>query len=254
MKDTGRTALITGAGSGIGSAVAQRLACRQGMKVALLGRTRSKLQEVANEIVQSGGQPPLVLVAHQEDKVEVDQAVAEMLEAFGRVDVLINNAGILQIGNSVDYDIEDWDRTMAINFRGPLLLSQAVIPHQRRHGSGIIINNASTLGLRPIAGCAAYCVSKAALIMLTKCMALEEAPHGIRVMVICPGAVDTPIHEDPNQPEKKSDFLEEIAKIHPLGRVGTADDIAAYVEFLISRDASWITGSVVTIDGGISLT
>jgi NAD(P)-dependent dehydrogenase (short-subunit alcohol dehydrogenase family) len=138
-----------------------------------------------------------------------------------------------------------------VNLRGPVLLAREVIPLQRRQGSGVIVNNASTLGLKPVPGVAAYAVSKAALIMLTRCLALEEAPHGIRALAICPGVVDTPIHEVPGG--KNAAFLDEMGKLHPLGRVGTADEVAALVEFLVGPEASWMTGSVVTIDGGISI-
>jgi NAD(P)-dependent dehydrogenase (short-subunit alcohol dehydrogenase family) len=247
---TARTALVTGGGSGIGRAVAHRLA-RGGTRVAILGRRRERLDAVADEIAAAGHERPLVVPARQEDARQVREAVAAVAGALGRIDILFNNAAIYRAGSACDAPVELWDETMAVNLRGPVLLAREVIPLQRRQGSGVIVNNASTLGLKPVPGVAAYAVSKAALIMLTRCLALEEAPHGIRALAICPGVVDTPIHEVPGG--KNAAFLDEMGKLHPLGRVGTADEVAALVEFLVGPEASWMTGSVVTIDGGISI-
>ncbi len=245
----GRVALVTGGGSGIGAATARRLAGR-GMRVALMGRTRSRLERTAEDITAAGSPSPLVVEGHQEDEESVRAAVTQVRETFGAIDVLFNNAATYEPGTTCEAPLESWDRTLAINVRGPLLLARAVVPLMRERGGGVIVNNASTLGLRPIAGFAAYSVSKAALISLTRCLALEEAKHRIRVLAICPGVVDTPIHDRPD----REAFLSDVASLHPLGRVGTADEVAALVDYLVADDASWMTGSVITIDGGISLT
>jgi NAD(P)-dependent dehydrogenase (short-subunit alcohol dehydrogenase family) len=141
-----------------------------------------------------------------------------------------------------------------VNLRGPFLLTREVLPVMRRQASGVVINNSSTLGLRPIPGTAPYCVAKAALIMLTRATAQEEAQHGIRVAAVCPGVVDTPIHRQRFGGEQPpAEFLEEMGRLHPLGRVGRPEEVAELVLFLASDSSSWTTGAIVTIDGGISL-
>jgi NAD(P)-dependent dehydrogenase (short-subunit alcohol dehydrogenase family) len=245
-----RTALVTGGGSGIGAAFALRLA-RRGMRSAILGRDQAKLERTADDIAAETDLRPLVVAADQQDEAAVGDAVNRVSEAFGRIDILFNNAAVYEFGTAADASMELWDKTMAINFRGPLLVARAVLPLQRQQGSGVIINNASTLGFRTVPGVATYACSKAALLMLTQCLALEEAEHGIRVLAICPGAVDTPIHKA--EGTDREQLFERLAAIHPLQRVGTADEIAALAEHLVSDDASWMTGSVITIDGGVSL-
>ena len=134
-------------------------------------------------------------------------------------------------------------------------MTREALPLLRENGGGVIINNASTLGLRPVPGSAAYCVAKAGLVMLSRACAIEEAGNGVRSLAICPGVVDTPIHRNrgggPN--DSASDFLQAAAGMHPLGRVGTSDEVASLVLFLASDESSWTTGSVITVDGGISL-
>ena len=249
MSET-RTALITGGGSGIGAAVAQRLSA-QGVRVAIIGRTREKLEAVADSIAENGHDKPLILPADQSNESEVTEAVGRTVEAFGSIDFLFNNAAVYEQGTTCDATLESWDRTLSINVRGPVLLCRAVVPVQRRQQFGVIVNNSSTLGIKPLGGYSAYSVSKAALLTLTRCLALEEAANGIRVLAICPGVVDTPIH---GSSEESKEFLEKIAKFHPLGRNGTADEVARLVEYLASDNASWMTGSVISIDGGIALT
>lgn len=248
-------ALITGGGSGIGAAVARRLASR-GVHVALLGRTRASLEAVRDGIDRAGGPSPVVVVAHHEREDEVADAVAAARDVIGKIDILFNNAGVYEPGAACDVSLESWDRLMAINFRGPLVVSRAVVPILRTQGGGIVINNSSTLGLKPIPGFAPYSVSKAALLALTRCLAIEEAPHGIRVLAICPGVVDTPIHNRCNDDAARNGtaFLENMGRLHPLGRIGKAEEVAGLVDFLVTPGASWMTGSVITIDGGISLT
>ena len=249
MSET-RTALITGGGSGIGAAMARRLAAR-GVRVAILGRTREKLEAVAASVIEDGNDEPLILPADQADEAEVNEAVGRTFEAFGSIDFLFNNAAVYEPGTTCDATLESWDRALSINVRGPVLLCRAVVPVQRRQNFGVIVNNSSSLGIKPLGGYSAYSMSKAALLALTRCLALEEAANGIRVLAICPGVVDTPIH---GSPEESREFLEKIAKFHPLGRNGTADEVARLVEYLASDDASWMTGSVISIDGGIALT
>jgi len=250
MQFSGKVILVSGAGSGIGRATAEAFAA-EGGRVALLGRTRSKLEEVA------AGLPPdcaLPVVARHEDPAEVTQAVRTVLESFGRLDVLINNAGAYTGGSASETSLEDWNQGLAVNLTGPYLLTQEALPHLRHDRKGVVINIASTLGIKPIPEATPYCVAKAGLIMLTRATALEEAKNGVRVNVLCPGVVDTPIHRQRvDDPAHLGAFLKELGDLHPLGRVGEPAEIAALVLFLASDASAWTTGAVFTIDGGILL-
>lgn len=240
-------ALITGGGSGIGAATARQMA-HAGFRVALLGRTRARLERVAGEIRDGGHPEPLVIPCRQELEAEAELAVSLTHEAHGRLDVLVNNAAIFEPGAVRDATAEHWSTMLAINLQGPVFLSRAALPFLEET-RGVIVNVSSTLGERPVAGYAAYSASKAALISLTRSLALEEASRGIRAVAICPGVVDTPIHGDEGRPEK----MAAMAEMHPLGRVGTPDEVAGLVLHLCGEHSRWITGSVFTIDGGISL-
>ncbi len=240
-------ALITGGGSGIGRATALHFA-QNGYQVSLLGRTRAKLESVAEEITQAGWGEPLVINCRQEDQAEAELAVSMTEEAFGRLDVLFNNAAVYCGGSARESTTEEWEQQLSINVLGPLYLARAAL-NPLEKTQGVIINNASTLGIRPIAGYAAYSASKAALVSLTKSIALEEAQRQIRCVAICPGVVDTPIHGEGD----RSAQMEAMGPFHPLGRVGTPEEIASLVYYLASAPSKWITGSIITIDGGISL-
>lgn len=246
-----RVALISGAGSGIGRAVAERF-LREGGRVALIGRTHEKLRAVADPA------PPEschILVGRHEDPEFARRAAVETAEVFGRIDLLFNNAGAWGAASVADTSDDLWSTTLASNVTGPFLLTREVLPVMRRQRGGVIVNNASTLGLSPIPGAAPYCAAKAALIMLTRSTAIEEAASGIRVNAICPGVVDTPIHAQRIGPDRAAldAFMEEAGRQHPLGRVGTPEEVAALVLFLASDESSWTTGAIVTVDGGISL-
>jgi NAD(P)-dependent dehydrogenase (short-subunit alcohol dehydrogenase family) len=247
---TDKVALITGGGSGIGLAIADRFV-REGGHVALMGRTAATL----NTAVAALGDHALAIAGHHEDPADVQRVVETVVATLGRIDVLVNNAGTFRPRTIADTTPAEWAASLAENLTGPFLLTREVLPVMRRQRAGVVIHNASTLGLRPIAGAAAYCVAKAGVIMLGKALALEEAAHGIRALTICPGVVNTPIHHQrPGVDETNfASFLDDMGKIHPLGRVGTPEEIAALACHLASDEASWMTGSVITIDGGVVL-
>ena len=239
-----KVAIITGAGSGIGLAVARRY-CEAGGKAVLFGRTAAKLESLAAEL---GEDKALVVCGRHEDPGDARRAVEATRERWGRADLLFNNAGTYNPAALASTTDEDWQEALASNLTGPFLMTREALPLLRENGGGVIINNASTLGLRPVPGSAAYCIAKAGLLMLSSACALEEAGNSVRSLAICPGVVDTPIHGS-----RGADFIDAAGGMHPLGRVGTADEVASLVLFLSSDDSSWTTGSVITIDGGISL-
>jgi NAD(P)-dependent dehydrogenase (short-subunit alcohol dehydrogenase family) len=247
-----RVAVITGGGSGIGRALAERF-CREGGRVALVGRTPAKLDHVAAGL---GAERALVFPGAHEDPAHATHVAEQTVRRWGRIDVLFNNGGTFDPSSVADTTDAAWAATLAANLTGPFVLSRAVLAPMRAAGRGVVVHTASTLGLKPIAGAAAYSVAKAGLIMLGKAMAIEEAGHGIRVLTVCPGVVDTLLHRQrPGivDDDAQRAFLGEIAPVHPLGRVGTPDEVASLMLHLASDESSWMTGSVVTIDGGIVL-
>ncbi|MBI4605224.1 MAG: SDR family oxidoreductase [Planctomycetes bacterium] len=251
MRFAGKAALVSGAGSGIGRAIAEAL-LEEGARVVLFGRTLEKLEAVASR------HPPDRTVAVQgrhEVPEEAARAVERALEAFGRLDVLVNNAGSFLGGTVGETSLEAWSESLAANLTGPFVLTRAALPQLRRERRGAVVNVASTLGLKPIARAAAYSVAKAGLIMLTRATALEEARNGVRANAVCPGVVDTPIHarRASGGPEGVAAFLEALGKQHPVGRIGKPEEVASAVLFLASEASAWTTGAVITIDGGISI-
>ena len=252
MRFSGKVALVSGAGSGIGKAIAEAFSREEG-KVILLGRTLSKLEEVAAKLPGPGA---LAIRARQESPGEVAAALEQAASTMGRLDILVNNAGIYTAGFAGEMPQEAWEESLAVNLTGPFVLTRAALPLLRLERQGVIVNVASTLGLKPIPGAASYCVAKAGLIMLTRATALQEGRNGVRANVVCPGVIDTPIHRQRvgDDPGRQEEFLMNAARLHPVGRVGRPEEIASLVLFLASDAASWITGAVVTADGGISLT
>ena len=247
-----KSAIVTGASSGIGRAAARRLA-RDGFGVLVVGRDGPVLDEVCREIAQDGGraaaQPADVTSAGAPAAI-----VAAALSAFGAIDALVNAAGIIATGTVEETTDEGWDVMMAVNVRAPFrLLREAAKPLIARRGA--VVNVSSVNGLRAFAGVAAYCVSKAAVDHLTRCAALEFAPKGVRVNAVNPGVTVTNLHRRGGMDETRyADFLERAKATHPLGRPGTAEEIADLIAFLVSPSSGWITGETIAIDGGRHLT
>ena len=237
--------LVTGASSGIGAAIAIAFA-EAGWDVMAAGRDEGRLEEVADvsaKIVTWSGE-----LAESED---CDELVRDALDEFGHLDCLVNNAGVLVRANVGDTSDEEWRYTMAINLDVPFFLSRAALPHLLS-SEGSIVNIASDWGLRGGKRAAAYCASKGAIVLLTKAMAKDHAPEGLRVNAICPGDVDTPMlaaEADENGMELDA-YLEEAAAESPNGRVGTPEEIAGLALFLASDAATHITGAAIPIDGG----
>lgn len=248
----GKTVIVTGATSGIGRAVARRFA-QAGADVVAIGRKTSALTEVKNEISDAGGRSQ-VIAADVTDTAEMEKVVTGVIDSSGRVDVVVNAAGYISSGTIESTSLEAWDAMMNVNLRAAFHLMQITAPHLIKT-QGSIVNISSVTGLRSFPGVLAYCVSKAGLDQLTRCAALELAAKGVRVNAVNPGVVVTEIHKRGGMADDTyEEFLEHSKTTHPLGRVGTAAEVAELVCFLASEDASWITGATYSIDGGRALT
>jgi NAD(P)-dependent dehydrogenase (short-subunit alcohol dehydrogenase family) len=241
-----KVAIVTGAGSGIGRACAIALA-REGAKVALVGRRRERLEETAHEC----GDSVFVVAADVTMPNEVTRVVEQTVAHFGILNVLLNNAGLLHIGTAEQITEEQWDQTFNVNVRGLWLLSRAVLPAMRKVGGGSIINMASVLGINGARNRAAYAPSKGAVVLLTKCMAIDHGQEHIRVNAICPSFVETDLTAAviSKAPDPASVRSERIA-VHPIGRLGQPEDIAGMAVYLASDESAWVTGSVFPVDGG----
>lgn len=239
LKD--RVCIVTGASSGIGEAICQVMQL-EGAKV------------VGIDIQSNSDQSVPMHMADISDENAIFNAVSEIANQHGRIDVLVNNAGIWAPGTIETMNLESWERIFAVNVRGTYLASKAVIPYMKKQKEGSIINISSNYGLVGGLNCAAYVASKGAIITLTYSMALDFAPYGIRVNCICPGTIDTPIIQNPmknmTQVELDAVNASRIAR-HPLGRIGTPAEVAPGVIYLASNSESgFVTGSILAIDGG----
>jgi NAD(P)-dependent dehydrogenase (short-subunit alcohol dehydrogenase family) len=215
---------------------------------------RDAAEETAAKITAEGGRS-IAVTANVAVADEVDAAVASATAAFGRVDVLYNNAGVDSRGSVADATEDDWDRCFAVNAKGTFLLSRAVVPHLIAAGGGSIINQGSVAALVGVPNFAAYCAAKGAVVSLTRSMAVDLAPKRIRVNAICPGTVYTPLMEPMLRARGDGDLEAGLAKTlvkYPIGRLGTPEEIASVALFLAGDGASFLTGSIVTADGGMT--
>lgn len=240
-----RVALVTGGGGGIGAAICRRLG-EEGAIVLVVDVVSAAAQEVADGIRRSGGRAEAVAV-DLTSRSEVDAAVAKAILRHGRIDVLINNAGINRRGALLDLTDDDWDATLAVNLTAIATLTRAVLPHLIAQGGGAIVNTASQWGIHPAPGHIAYNTSKAAVVSFTKSLAVDYAPHNVRVNAVAPGEVRTPMIEARLAREGRS--IAELDEKVPYGRIGTPEEIAAVVAFLASDEAPYVCGAVLEATG-----
>ena len=245
-----RAMLVTGASSGIGRACARALG-REGARVVAAGRRRERLDDVVAAIRKDGGEA-VAVTGDVREEATCAAWVREAVARFGGLDGLVNGAGVLGAGSVIETTPAEWDRQMDSNLRSIFLLTRTAAKELiRRKGS--VVNLSSVAGMRPYANLAAYCVTKAALDMYTRCAALDFAPHGVRVNAVNPGVVVTELHTVTNAVADYAGFLERSKTTHPIGRVGQVEEVAALVLFLMSEEAGWITGVTYSIDGGRAL-
>ena len=252
MKLQGKTVIITGAAAGIGAASAELFAS-EGAIVVAVDLDRTTLDGLSARIANAGG-TCLAIRGDVSQRDDVHLVVEKAIERFGRVNILFNNAGIVPTGKVDAIDEDQWDLAMAVNVKSMYLFCHALVPHFKKHGGGVILNTASATALRAVLDRACYTATKAAVVGLTKSMALDYVRDNIRVNCLCPGTIDTPslaqrIAAFPDPAEARKNF---IAR-QPMGRFGTAEEIARAALYLVSDEAAFITGMAFAIDGGFSI-
>jgi len=244
--------LVTGASGGIGAESAYHFS-RLGCKLSLVGRNTRAMEEVAVRCRKEGSPQVVVLTLNIGQEQDCSQAIADTVSNLGGLDVLVNNAGMFHTSDFANVTMEEVDKSMQVNLKSTLKLSQEAIPHLAR-SKGNIVNVSSICGLRAYPGATAYKMSEAALDQLTRCSALEVASKGIRVNSVNPGVIVTGIFEKAGMTSHQvEEYYEECKRLHPLGRAGTAEEVATAIVFLASKDASFITGQTIAIDGGRSV-
>lgn len=247
MSFAGKVILITGASSGIGAATAKHFA-GLGATLALAGRNMDNLKEVASNC--STKSIPLLLTGELTNEKDNQSIIDKTVEHFGKLDVLVNNAGVIETGSIENTSMDQYDRVMNTNIRSLYQLTMLAVPHLIK-SKGNIVNVSSVNGMRAFPGVLAYCVSKAAVDQFTRCVALELATKEVRVNCVNPGVTITNLHKRSGMnPEQYEAFLKRSQETHAMGRPGQPEEVARTIAFLASGDASFITGASVPVDGG----
>lgn len=241
----GKVAAITGAASGIGRDMALIFA-REGATVAVLDVRPERAKQTADLIESEGGKAGFFPVDVR-DKEQVEQAFAAVIDAFGRVDVLVNDAGTTRPGSVVNTTFDDWELVLDTNLRGTFLCSRAVLPGMLERGAGAIVNIGSVSGMGGDSEAAAYNAAKGAVINLTRSMAVDFGPHGIRTNCICPGGIGTPVVLRAMTEERQATMGASV----PMGRIGKPAEIGYLALFLVSDEASYVNGAIIPADGGL---
>jgi meso-butanediol dehydrogenase / (S,S)-butanediol dehydrogenase / diacetyl reductase len=247
MRFQGRVVIITGSGSGLGRVLAHRFAA-EGAAVVVADVVGQRAITVADEISEAGGRS-LAQTTDVTNAADVEAMVEAAREAFGSVEILVNNAAKATDADFLDVSEEAWDEDVAIALKGSFLCSQAVLADMTENRSGVILNISSVNALAYF-GNEAYSAAKAGILSLTRSLAVRYGPFGVRVNAIAPGTLRTPAWEQRRQ--KDPDVFERVAKWYPLGRIGDPEDVAGAALFLASDEATWISGAVLPVDGGLT--
>ncbi len=249
MQLDGKVALVTGAGSGIGRAIATLFA-NKGATVAIMGRRENVLEELLSELILHG-RDALVVSGDVSDPETCNSICERVYKAYGAFHILINNAAILERGKCVETSDASWHRMVSTNLSGPFQMCRAAIPYMLKSRGGVILNISSVVGMVGEKNMSAYCATKSALTSFTKSIAIDYGSQGIRANSICPAYVETDLNrEHLAKLRKDKEEWQKIIDAHPLGRIGTPEDVAQAAKFLCSDEASWITGVDLPVDGG----
>jgi 2-hydroxycyclohexanecarboxyl-CoA dehydrogenase len=252
MKLAGKSALVTGAGRGIGRAIALALA-REGCQVGIADITAAAADTVAAEVEARGGKA-LAMPVDLTRRAEVERMAQDGLARFGQIDVLVNNAGWDRMGLFLDTDEDTWERIIAVNLKAVLYVCRAVLPSMVARGTGKVVNIASDAGRVGSSGEAVYSATKGAVIAFSKALAREMARHRITVNAVCPGLTETPLLQSlRDQSPKMERILEAVTRATPFGRVATPEEIAGAVVFFASPEADFVTGQTLSVSGGLTM-
>ena len=238
-----KVVIVTGAGSGIGAATARRFS-EEGASVVLAGSTKDKLDKLASELP---AERTRVQVTDVSDYAQVQSLVAAAVEAFGKLDVLVSNAGVAKMGNTLDTSLEDWNKTLHTNVGGVFHGAKAALPELKK-SKGCIVNTCSVSGLSGDWDMVSYNTSKGAIANLTRCLALDHGADGVRVNAVCPSLTSTPMTDDIQDDQA---LMAKFAERIPLGRPAEPREVAAVIAFLASDDASFVNGVNLPVDGGL---
>ena len=250
---SGKTAIVTGGGSGIGRAISERFA-REGASVAVIDINGDAAHQTA-EVIVARKRAAIAARVNITIERDVEEALQDIVERLGPIDILVNSAGVLAHGSAIETTVADWERCISVNATGTFLCSKAVVPLLRTEVQTSIVNIASAAALSGMPTVAAYSASKGAVLALTRSMALDLGHRGVRVNALCPGTVRTPMVDALATERGAGDLdagLKWMASRYPLGRIGRPEEIAAAALFLASDEASFMTGAVVAVDGGLT--
>jgi meso-butanediol dehydrogenase/(S,S)-butanediol dehydrogenase/diacetyl reductase len=245
----GRVAIVTAGGAGIGAATVRRFA-KEGAAVVIADLSGTRAKAVTDEVNSAGGRAAFIKM-DASDPEAIQATIKLAIDSYGRLDILFNNAGMAEVALIQDTTLESWNRVMAVTLTSTFLGIKYAVPIMRKQGSGAIVNTASISGTRGDYGMASYNAAKAGVINLTRAAALENAKHKIRVNCVCPGGINTRVAEVLGG-DRADEFRRTMGAIHPIGRMGEPEEIANMVTFLVSDEASFITGASFVVDGGVT--